>query len=76
MLSRQAFYIVGKEGINLIDLGLPSDSQAQYFKNPEDMDTYRSRSIFLPVINNEVPGQRNPSFAEAIRKLEKLVLVR
>ncbi|KAF7977768.1 hypothetical protein HWV62_2874 [Athelia sp. TMB] len=49
--------------------------QAQYFRDPSQMDTYLEANHFLPSINNEIPGQRNKTYAENLASLDKLVLV-
>ncbi|KAG2146416.1 palmitoyl-protein thioesterase [Suillus bovinus] len=51
--------------------------QAQYFRDPQRLSQYMSSGSFLPDINNEVlhPSSRNPSYADNLASLNKLVLV-
>ncbi|KZP34257.1 palmitoyl-protein thioesterase [Athelia psychrophila] len=49
--------------------------QAQYFRDPSQLDTYLEANHFLPSINNEVPGNRNKTYADNLSTLDKLVLV-
>ncbi|OAX38248.1 palmitoyl-protein thioesterase [Rhizopogon vinicolor AM-OR11-026] len=51
--------------------------QAQYFRDPQQMLLYMSTGSFLPDINNEVllPSSRNPSYADNLASLNKLILV-
>jgi len=49
--------------------------QAQYFRDPTQLDTYLEANHFLPSINNEVPGSRNKTYADNLATLDKLVLV-
>jgi len=49
--------------------------QAQYFRDPNQMDTYLSANHFLPDINNEVPDTRNTTYAENLTSLDNLVLI-
>ncbi|KAG1751613.1 Alpha/Beta hydrolase protein [Suillus paluster] len=51
--------------------------QAQYFRDPQRLSLYISSGSFLPDINNEVslPSSRNPSYADNLASLNKLVLV-
>jgi len=49
--------------------------QAQYFRDPTQIDTYLEANHFLPSINNEVPGKRNQTYATNFASLNKLVLV-
>ncbi|KAI8900536.1 Alpha/Beta hydrolase protein [Globomyces pollinis-pini] len=49
--------------------------QAQYYKNPNNLDTYLSSSIFLPDINDELEVI-NVNYAKRMKSLEKLVLIR
>mmetsp|Transcript_83059 Transcript_83059/g.240348 ORF Transcript_83059/g.240348 Transcript_83059/m.240348 type:complete len:362 (-) Transcript_83059:131-1216(-) len=50
-------------------------AQANYFRDPKRLDTYRKDGLFLPDINNEVHGMRNTTYADNFRSLERLVLV-
>lgn len=49
--------------------------QAQYFRDPNQMDTYLSANHFLADINNEVPDTRNSTYAENLASLDNLVLI-
>jgi len=49
--------------------------QAQYFKDPEDLELYLTNNIFLPDINNE-HADKNQQYADNLAALEKLVLFR
>jgi len=49
--------------------------QAQYFRDPNQMETYLSANHFLPDINNEVPDSRNETYAQNLATLDNLVLV-
>jgi len=50
-------------------------AQANYYRDPTDLKTYRKDAHFLPYINNEVPGHQNSSYTQNFKSLEKLVLV-
>ena len=50
--------------------------QAQYFKDPSYYDTYLERNVFLPDINNEREGERNPLYKKNLSSLERLVLLK
>jgi len=50
-------------------------AQANYYRDPTDLATYRKSGHFLPYINNEVPGKQNSTYTENFKSLEKLVLV-
>ncbi|KAI0633680.1 alpha/beta-hydrolase [Trametes polyzona] len=49
--------------------------QAQYFRDPDQLDVYLERNTFLPDINGEVAGARNASYARRLAALNALVLV-
>ncbi|KXN72526.1 alpha/beta-hydrolase [Conidiobolus coronatus NRRL 28638] len=49
--------------------------QAQYFKDPLQLDNYYKHNIFLPYINNELPAI-NQTYSKSLKKLNKLVLVK
>lgn len=49
--------------------------QAQYFKDPHNLQTYINANPFLPDINNE-KATKNPIYAENLASLQKLVLFR
>ncbi len=49
--------------------------QAQYWHDPLDEASYVAKNIFLADINNE-REPRNETYAENLRSLDKLVLVR
>jgi palmitoyl-protein thioesterase len=48
--------------------------QAQYFKDPYNLDAYLANNIFLPDINNERLN-KNQLYADNMASLERLVLV-
>ncbi|KAJ3086723.1 Palmitoyl-protein thioesterase 1 [Physocladia obscura] len=50
--------------------------QAQYFKDPLNYELYLAKSLFLAHINNEIAASRNASYKEAIKTLNKLVLIK
>jgi len=49
--------------------------QAQYFRDPTQMDTYLASNHFLTSINNEVDELRNETYAHNLASLETLVLI-
>ena len=49
--------------------------QAQYYKDPNNLEGYLSFNPFLPDINNEL-DQRSEQYARNLASLEKLVLYR
>jgi palmitoyl-protein thioesterase len=49
--------------------------QAQYFKDPSQLDTYLERSEFLADINNE-RVVKNATYAKHLASLERLIMVR
>lgn len=50
-------------------------AQANYYRDPKRLPTYRDSAHFLPYINNEVKGKENKTFADNFKSLDKLVLV-
>jgi len=50
-------------------------AQANYFRDPEDLETYRRKEHFLPYINNEVKGHENATYTSNFESLEQLALV-
>ncbi|RUP08314.1 palmitoyl protein thioesterase-domain-containing protein [Jimgerdemannia flammicorona] len=48
--------------------------QAQYFKDPDNIETYLANNIFLPDINNELAV--NKTYARRLSSLHHLVLIR
>ena len=50
--------------------------QAQYFKDPLDLDSYYLYNPFLPDINNELAGNRNSQYANNLNALERFVMIR
>jgi len=50
-------------------------AQANYYRDPKKLETYRKDGHFLPYINNEVEGKKNSTYTENFKSLEKLVLV-
>ncbi|KAM5543147.1 hypothetical protein V8D89_003021 [Ganoderma adspersum] len=49
--------------------------QAQYFRDPDQIDAYLNSSSFLASINNEVPAHANATYAAHLATLNALVLV-
>jgi palmitoyl-protein thioesterase len=49
--------------------------QAQYFKDPFQLDSYYKHNIFLPYINNELPAI-NQTYSKSLKKLNKFILVK
>jgi len=49
--------------------------QAQYYRDPDRMDSYLASNKFLADINNEIPDTHNVTYAKNLPKLNKLVLV-
>ncbi|KAF5351780.1 hypothetical protein D9756_007423 [Leucocoprinus leucothites] len=49
--------------------------QAQYYRDPNNYETYLTANHFLPFINNEVEGKRNHTYARNLASLNNLVLV-
>jgi len=50
-------------------------SQAQYYRDPANLETYLSANKFLPYINNEIQESRNGTFKRNLATLNNLVLV-
>merc|ERR1711972_1190196 len=50
-------------------------AQANYYRDPKKLETYRKQGHFLPYINNEVKGKENATYSDNFKSLEKLVLV-
>jgi len=50
-------------------------AQANYFRDAENLETYRAKGQYLPYINNEVKGKENSTYTDNFKGLEKLVLV-
>lgn len=48
--------------------------QAQYFKQYQNLDQYRTRNIFLPELNDEIV--QNQLYKERINQLQKLILIK
>lgn len=48
--------------------------QAQYYKDPKQLDNYLKKNIFLPDINNELP-QKNERYANNLRTLDRFVMI-
>ncbi|GMR47125.1 hypothetical protein PMAYCL1PPCAC_17320 [Pristionchus mayeri] len=48
--------------------------QAQYFHDSDDEELYRTKSIFIAEINNEL--KQNDAYKENLSKLEQLILVK
>lgn len=49
--------------------------QAQYYRDPEQLETYLNSSTFLADVNNEVPESHNGTYADNLATLNALVLV-
>lgn len=49
--------------------------QAQYFRDPNRLETYLESNLFLTSINNEVSTARNQTFADNLSSLTNLVLI-
>ncbi|KAF9467286.1 palmitoyl-protein thioesterase [Collybia nuda] len=49
--------------------------QAQYFRDPNNLETYLTANHFLTSINNEVSNARNMTYANNLASLNTLVLV-
>ncbi|KAI0768725.1 alpha/beta-hydrolase [Trametes elegans] len=49
--------------------------QAQYYRDPDQLDAYLTHNRFLADVNNEVPDARNASYAHNLASLRALVLV-
>merc|ERR1712039_939014 len=50
-------------------------AQANYYRDPRKLETYRKDGHFLPYINNEIKGKENSTYSDNFKSLEKLVLV-
>ena len=49
--------------------------QAQYYRDPDQLETYLEYNKFLPSINNELSEERNETYARNLATLNALVLV-
>lgn len=49
--------------------------QAQYFRDPNNYETYLKANHFLPSVNNEIEGSRNRTYWHNLASLSNLVLV-
>jgi palmitoyl-protein thioesterase len=49
--------------------------QAQYYRDPDRIDSYFASNKFLADINNEIPDTHNATYAKNLSTLNKLVLV-
>jgi palmitoyl-protein thioesterase len=49
--------------------------QAQYYRDPAQLETYLDVNQFLTSINNEIPDARNATYAANLAALDNLVLV-
>ncbi|KAG9301187.1 hypothetical protein G9A89_012570 [Geosiphon pyriformis] len=49
--------------------------QAQYYKDPERLDLYKERNVYLPDINNEL-DVKNSTYKKNLASLNALVLIR
>jgi len=74
LICKSVDWIVGHAGVysNFVQSRL---AQANYYRDPTDLATYRKSGRFLPYINNEVPGKQNSTYSENFKALTKLVLV-
>ncbi|KAI7853902.1 Alpha/Beta hydrolase protein [Circinella umbellata] len=50
--------------------------QAQYFKNPKNLQGYLKHNIFLPDINNELEDTKNETYRENLSSLDAFVMIR
>lgn len=50
-------------------------TQAQYYRDPDQLDNYLKYNTFLPYINNELPDALNRTYARNLATLSHLVLV-
>ena len=50
-------------------------TQAQYYRDPDQLELYLSRNKFIADINNEFDGAVNRTYAQHLASLSKLVLV-
>ncbi|KAG2221978.1 hypothetical protein INT45_010502, partial [Circinella minor] len=50
--------------------------QAQYFKNPKNLQGYLEHNIFLPEINNELEDTKNETYRENLSSLNAFVMIR
>ncbi|KAH8993417.1 Alpha/Beta hydrolase protein [Lactarius akahatsu] len=50
-------------------------AQAQYYRDPVQLQTYLAANHFLTSINNELPATRNATYAARLATLDALVLV-
>lgn len=48
---------------------------AQYYRDPEDLESYLEHSAFLADINNERPEGRNETYRKNLASLERFVMV-
>lgn len=48
---------------------------AQYYRDPDDLESYLEHSAFLADINNERPGGRNETYKKHLASLERFVMV-
>lgn len=48
---------------------------AQYYRDPEDLESYLEHSAFLADINNERPEGRNETYKENLQSLERFIMV-
>lgn len=48
---------------------------AQYYRDPDDLESYLEHSAFLADINNERPGGRNETYKKNLASLERFVMV-
>ncbi|KAF8160954.1 palmitoyl-protein thioesterase [Crassisporium funariophilum] len=49
--------------------------QAQYYRDPSNMENYLTANRFLTSINNELPVSRNATYGRQLASLQNLVLV-
>jgi len=74
VICRTVDWIVGHDGAysSFVQNRL---AQANYYRDPTDLATYRKNGHFLPYINNEVKGKENTTYTANFASLSKLVLV-
>lgn len=54
---------------------LTLSGQAQYYRDPAQLETYLKSNTFLADVNNEVPGGHNGTYSDNLASLNALVLV-
>ena len=52
-----------------------ASTQAQYYRDPEQLEAYLSANKFLTSINNEIEDEHNATYATNFANLDNLVLI-